>query len=778
MGAGPTDARAAELPTLDRVDLFADTSRRGIELCRVYGDRMDDWLAGLFDLAAHGASGVALLAVGGYGRREMSPQSDIDVLLLHTGVKDVAAVAERIWYPIWDEGLKLGHSVRTAREALALAADDLDTATSLVTIRHLAGDPTMTADLAERAIALWRKRATRWLLEISSRVRQRQEEAGEVAFLLEPDLKEGRGGLRDVHAIRWAELAQAVMLEGDDAVLARDHDVLLAARVELHRATGRPGNRLLLEEQDAVAEALGYEDADALMRAVSEAARSIAWTSDEVWERVESSIKGPRGWRMSRDRPLAQGVVLREGRVSITADADPDADVLLFLRVAVAAAEADSRIERATLDRLAAAAAAAPDLPTPWSDETRALFTRLLSAGRPAIDVIETLDQRGLFVRILPEWEPVRSRPQRNAFHRFTVDRHLCETAANASALVDRVERPDLLVVGALLHDIGKGYPGDHTEVGIVVVRSIGERMGYPDEDIAVLQDMVRHHLLLPDVATRRDLSDEGTVRFVAEQVGSLSLLRILGALTEADSLATGPAAWSSWKAELLAELGARAAHVLAGGQPADGAIGGGFPTPEQLARLAEGRRIIEGLDDQLMVVAPDRAGLFSRVAAALALNGLDVLSAAAHTDDAGMALESYRVESSLGSVIPWDRVIADVEKALDGRLALEARLRERARVYARHQPTLASPSEPKVTFDNVLSDSATVVEVRAPDEIGVLYRITRAVAELDLDIRSAKVQSIDLDVLDSFYVRDRDGHKVVDPDYLRELERSILAAL
>ncbi len=158
--------------------------------------------------------------------------------------------------------------------------------------------------------------------------------------------------------------------------------------------------------------------------------------------------------------------MLREGRVSITAEADPESDPLLFLRVAVAAAEADARIDRATLDRLAAGVAGAADLPMPWSDETRALFTRLLSAGRPAIDVIETLDQRGLFVRILPEWEPVRSRPQRNAFHRFTVDRHLCETAANASALVDRVERPDLLVVGALLHDIGKGYPGDHTEVG------------------------------------------------------------------------------------------------------------------------------------------------------------------------------------------------------------------------------------------------------------------------------------------------------------------------
>jgi [protein-PII] uridylyltransferase len=758
--------------TLSRSDLFDDPNLHGVELCRAYSGRMDDWLAALYERAAAGATGVALLAVGGYGRAELAPQSDIDVLLLHTGVKGIGAIAEAIWYPMWDEGLKLGHSVRTPKEALALAADDLDTATSLVTVRHLAGDASLSADLADRALALWRKRARRWLAEISMRVRTRQAEAGEVAFLLEPDLKEGRGGLRDVHAIRWAELAQAVMLEGDDATLEANNKVLLDARVELHRITTRPGDRLLLEEQDEVAIALGYPNADELMRAVSTAARSIAWTSDEVWERVDSSLSGPRGWRMARDQVLAPEVVLREGRVCLTAAADATTDPLLLLRVATAAAEADRRVERQTLDRLASTA---PDVPTPWSDEARGLFTRLLLAGRPAIHVVETLDQRDLFVRILPEWAPVRCKPQRNAFHRFTVDRHLCETAANASSLVDRVARPDLLVIGALLHDIGKGYPGDHTDVGIGVVRSIGERMGFALDDITVLQDMVRHHLLLPEVATRRDLSDEGTIRFVADRISTLDMLRLMGALVEADSLATGPAAWSTWKAELLAELASRVAHLLGGAGPGNAAAGT-FPTPEQLARLAEGRRIIEGLDDQLLVIAPDRPGVFSRVAAALALNGLDVLSAAARTEE-GMALETYRVESNFGPVIPWDRVIGDVEKALDGRLALDARLRERAHIYA-NRSRVGAPSPPMVTFDNELSDAATVVEVRAPDEVGVLYRITRAISDLDLDIRSAKVQTFDLDVLDAFYVQDRDGHKITDADYLRELERSILAAL
>jgi [protein-PII] uridylyltransferase len=760
---------------LDRRELFADDSRRGIDLCHAYSDRMDAWLGGLFAAAALGASGVSLLAVGGYGRRELAPESDLDLLLLHDGVRGVGTIAERIWYPVWDEGLKLGHAVRTVKEALGLAGDDLDTATSLVTVRHLAGDERLTEELSTRALALWRKRADRWMTEIDKRVRSRQAAAGEVAFLLEPDLKEGRGGLRDVHAVRWAELARPVMLAGDDASLSANHDLLLSARVELHRVTGRPGDRLLLEEQDAVAERLGYDDADELMRSISAAARAIAWTSDEVWDRVTSGLRGPAGWRAARDRELFPHVVLRDDRVWMTADAAPADDPLLLLRVALASATSGARVERATLDRLAQDA---PEVPAPWSDEARQLFSQLLMAGTPAIDVIESLDQRDLFVRILPEWAPVRCKPQRNAYHRFTVDRHLCEAAAIAATMVDRVERPDLLVIGTFLHDIGKGYPGDHTEVGIELVGQIGERMGFPPEDIAVLANMVRFHLLLPEVAVRRDLSDDGTIQRVADQVGSLATLRLLGALTEADSRATGPAAWSTWKAELVAELTARTASILAG-EESDAAVAApSFPTSQQLDRLEEGRRIIEGIDDQLLVIAPDRPGMFSRVAAVLALNGLDVLGASAYSNDDGMALESFRVESSFSPVIAWDRVIGDLEKALDGRLALDARLRERARVYARRPNVVGAPAPPRVLVDNDLSRVATVVEVRAPDEIGVLYRITRAIAELDLDIRSAKVQTVGLDVVDAFYVQDRNGFKITDPDYLNELERSILTAL
>jgi len=761
--------------TLDRASVLRDPSLAGVALCRAYSDLVDDWLSELFDLeVGPAATGVALVAVGGYGRAELSPGSDIDLLLLHAGRKDIADIAEHIWYPIWDQSLKLGHSVRTVKEALSLAADDLDTATSLLSARCVAGDDGLARELSVKALALWQKRAKRWLAELSRTVRERHERAGEVAFLLEPDLKDGRGGLRDAHAIRWAEAAQSVMLEGDDDALTEAYETILAARVELHRRTGRAGDRLLLEEQDEVSRALAYSDADEMMRCLAAAARSIAWTSDETWDRVESSLKGPFQRKLFRDRDLGPGVILREGVVRLTQDADPATDPLLVLRMAVGAAHNNGHIDRTSLERLALTA---PKLPDPWPDEARELFVQLFLAGRPAVHVIETLDQRGLWVRILPEWTSVRCKPQRNAYHTFTVDRHLCETAINASALVDRVDRPDLLITGALLHDIGKGYPGDHVEVGIDIIERMATRMGFDPADVAVLQDMVRYHLLLPDIATRRDLSDDGTITMVAGAVGSLGTLRLLDVLTEADSIATGPAGWNEWKAELVAELVSRAAHVLGGGAVEE-LTTEAFPNEAQLAKMAERRLVIEGLDDRLLVISPDRPGLFARAAGVLALNGLDVLEAAAHSSDDGMALEVFRVESGSGPVIAWDRVIADLEKALDGRLALNARLAERAERYPRRRVLPFEPAPPSVLVENDLSRSSTVIEVRAPDAIGVLYRITHALAECDLDIRTAKAQTLANEVVDSFYVRDRAGHKVTDEGYLVEIERALLHAL
>jgi len=717
------------------------------------------------------------VATGGYGRGELAPFSDLDVLLLHDAPKTVSAVAEKLWYPIWDaargaDKVKLGHAVRTVKEAKALATSDLDTATALLTCRHLAGDSALTADLIGIVAADWRSRRAHWLAQLAAGVAQRHEDAGEVAFLLEPNLKESSGGLRDIHALRWAEAAGALIAPADRASLTDAEDRLLDIRVALHRAAGRPGDVLLLQEQDSVAPLAGFADSNALMAAVSAAARRVVWIGDETWTRVNGLPP------VAADHALASGVLLRGGEVELDAAADPSSDPLLVLRVARTAAASGARISRATLERLESSA---PVLPSPWPAGAMEDLVGLLLAGRNAIPVFEALDQYNLLVRVLPEWEPVRYKPQRNAYHRFTVDRHLWEAAANAAELAHRVARPDLLVLGALLHDIGKGYPGDHTDVGVELVRSIGPRMGLVDSDLDAVVAMVQHHLLLPDVATRRDLSDDGTIHGVATAVGNAQTLDLLAALTEADSLATGPSAWGSWKRELVGVLVDRVSHVLGGGDVTE-VNWRLFPTSEVLELMGEGITAIRTTEDRVTVVAPDRPGLFSRVAGVLSLHGLDVLSAEAHSDDAvagrqAMAANEFRLVPPRDG-IKWDRVVSDLQRALDGQLAIEARLAERAKTYRRRKMLAATLSEPSVRIHNDASSNATVIEVRAPDKIGILHRIAKALGELGLDIRHAKIQTMGNEVVDTFYVRNADRLKVTDSFHLQEIHRALLHAI
>ena len=745
-------------------------------------------MTALFSAATNGLAveGLALVAVGGYGRRELCPGSDLDLILLHRGGRrdraDLARVAERLWYPIWDRGVKLGNAVRTVKEAVGLASSDLNTATSQLDTRLLVGDPALAGELSRRAADQWRATAARWLGALRESVAERHQRAGEVAFLLEPDLKEGRGGLRDVHALRWAEAARRILLEGDDDSLEAAHGTVLEVRVELQRRTGKGKDRLLLQEQDAVAEALADADADRLMARLSSAARTIAWTSDESWDRIGSSLRGPRGRVSAADRHVGPGLVLREGLVELAGGADPGGDPGLVLRAAAAAARANTSIGRRSLDRLATEA---PDeLAKTWDDAARADLVALLGAGPAAIPALEALDQKGLLVRLLPEWAAVRCRPQRNAYHRFTVDRHLCEAAAGAADHTDEVDRPDLLLVGTWLHDIGKGFVGergdDHTVAGEVVIEEIATRMGFPAGDVAVLVDMVRHHLLLPDVATRRDLQDPSTIASVAAQIGDRTLLALLHFLTVADSLATGPAAWSPWKAGLVSDLVSRVDGYLSG----DGAQSTtNFPGPEHRALLnrarAEGRPVVDAEGRRATVAAEDHPGLFCHVAGVLALHGLDVLEARAWSSDDGMAVEHFAVEPAFGKEADWRAVAADLVRAIEGEESLESRLGARARQYAGRAGVLsATPARTQVRVHDDASETATVVEVRAPDRIGTLYRITRALADLGLDIRSAKVATVGHEVVDAFYVVDSDGAKVTEESRVTTIEEALRLAL
>jgi [protein-PII] uridylyltransferase len=436
------------------------------------------------------------------------------------------------------------------------------------------------------------------------------------------------------------------------------------------------------------------------------------------------------------------------------------------------AAELDRPIAKGSLYRLADRMAPPSD---PWTPATRDALVALLALGAPAVDKIESLDQHGLLVRLIPEWAAVRNKPQRNAYHRFTVDRHLLEAASLAAGLTDTVDRPDLLLVGALLHDIGKGFPGDHTEVGMEVVQRLATRMGFAPEDVDVLVDLVRYHLLLPDTATRRDLDDPTTIDRVARAAGNRTTLHLLAALTEADSRATGPSAWGAWKAGLVADLVERADKVLQGEAAAP-------PPPDLL--VAAHRGLIDevratGLPSvslqppQVIVAAPDRLGLFSSVAGALALNGMDV-RAANVAGEAGVAVEVFTVEVARGTWPDTAKLRDDLAAVLTDRLALGEQLSERERIYPPRRRSAAHLPASDVSVDNDASETATVLEIRALDEIGLLHRITRALFEAGLDVVSARVSTIGEMVVDAFYVRESGGAKVVEPERLSAITAAV----
>ena len=777
MAAGP--AAPAGSRVLDRRRIIADRALVGAVFCRAYSRRVDEWLADVFGDAGGSGHGVSLVAVGGYGRSELSPESDLDLLLLYERGTDVSDMAGGLWYPIWNEGLKLGHAVRTVAETLQLAAEDLDTATALLSARHIAGDPALSERLAASAREQWSRRARKWLPRLVSDARWREFEHGAVAFQLQPDLKESTGGVRDVQALRFVALARPDLADPDGGMVREAYETLLAARVELHRATGNARNLLTLELQSDVAAALGHRSVEDFMTEVAAAGRTVGWVADETWARVEHWA-APRGLRRRRTAAttLEPGVLIHHdhNEVRLAPEVQLDGDPLRALRVVVAAASHGARIERDSLLRLGRDM---PPLGDPWPPGARELFVELLACGRNAIPIIEALDQAGAVVKILPEWETCRSRLQRNDYHRFTVDRHLCETAAQAADMIAGgevdVQRPDLLLVASLLHDIGKGYPGDHTEVGMELMDTIARRMGFGTDDTATLVRLVELHLLLPDVAIRRDINELGTVQRVAAQVRTVEMLQLLAALTEADAISTGPSVWTRWKADLVRGLVRRTGNYLRSGVL--GGRSGAFPTPEVIEAMRVGDEMLEVSERELLVVVPSAPTVLGAVAGAVSLNGLNVLSAAVHTAG-GMTALSVFVEPPAGVGLDWGPLLVDIRAALAGDLVPAGRLARWADAAARGGDPLAPEpvTDSYVKFDNEIS-SSTVIEVAAPDSLGLLYWITEALVRSGLHIEQARVQTLGDHVVDSFYVHDGTGGKITGGDRLESIATAVRRA-
>ncbi len=834
-----------------------------------------------------------MVAVGGYGRGELCPASDIDLLLLHDRLDtDVLEQAVRaLVYPLWDAGLEVGYAVRDRREAIS-AVDDLDTATAMLDLRTVAGEPTFVQLVRSEVMRRLRRRPHRFLAALRGADQGRRRRAGDAAEVLEPHLKDGAGGLRDVQSLRWAAGALVGTVGLDPLVpagylgapdrprLAAAEDRLLAVRVALHLAAvagARKPDVLRLDRHDEVATLLGYEDGaphdlapHRLLHDVYLAARTIDHVHRRAWALIDADVaRGRRRLGRPAQRQV-DGFDLVDGVLRIPADLPIDRPGLPA-QLLVALADTGAVLDRGSAARLrhysggdgvgprpavvsegvsgsggpghADAVGVAPGADDtamwPWTSGCRARLLSVLQRGRVALPALAELDEVGVWTAWLPEWAPLRGRAQRNPYHRYALDRHAWHAAAELGELVRReawaaetllaVKDREALFLGALLHDVGKALGEPHSETGVPLAAALARRMGASAATIERITRMVRLHLLLPDVAQKRDVTDPALVADVAGQVGDRSMLATLHLLAVADGRATGPTAWSAWTASLVESLVTKVNAVFDEIDP-DDAAGGAVETaraaqelapelgadaemvrthlsllprryaaavaPRAVVRhalMATGEpgptdvrtRVTPGEDDpeghlgldELDVVALDHPGWFAKVAGVVALHGGSIAGADAFTREDGLAIDTFKVappEGAGGSW--WARVEGDLDDVAAGRLAVRARVLRKARA---ERPRLAKVGqvETKVLVSDDHAGDATIVEVRAQDRLGMLYAIATALAELELDIVIARVQTIGHEVTDVFYLRDGDGGPLT-ADHASELELAVRAAI
>ena len=791
--------------------------------------------------------GWAVVAVGGYGRGELSPHSDVDLLVL-TRRRDAKAeeTARTLFYSLWDAGLELTPSVRTIAESLSLAARDLTVQTSSLTARFLAGEPELFDEYQRRILAEARRQSgIPFLRTLLADIRGRHRVHAEAAHGLEPDLKDGRGGLRDAHSLLWAglvigagglrDLVKLGYLAPDelDAVEAST-EAIMRARYHLHKVTGRRTDRLFFAHQSDVASRLGYVDVaggpgavEQFTRDLNTRAAAISWAADGFWERIEVDLLGSGRTRGGRQVAYFDQEVDGAGLA-------PDDALALFAEAARRGVCVSHRLVR----RIKSAITGIEPLAY-WSPGARESMFDALQSGATSDDLIEAMADSGLLGVYLPEWESIRFQTHRDVYHLHTVDRHLTLTVRNIGMLADgrcgenplaatvAAELPslDMLYLGGLIHDLGKGQSGDHSIIGSEIAARIAARAGLSSEATETLTFLVREHLLLVRTATRRDLDDEMVIQRVATLVQTPDRLRMLYLLTLADSLATGPGASTEWQAALVRELFFRVMGLLRGeGQQAEApqsvlsarqaelgqALAGEAENPaverflaampaayllaqpastvrEHFALLSQSddavrvaiRHLPGSSHDELTLIAVDRPGLLWRVCGVFALHGVNVLEARAYTSARGEVLDVFRLFDVFEGGISDEKrenIVRDLSLVLDGRLSLTYRLGRKLRHYraTRSEPAIQT----RVKVENNVSSEYTVVEIHARDRLGLLYAIARSMSELQLDIHLAKLMTRGPEAIDVFYVRNVHGRKVTDADHLCEMERALLYEL
>lgn len=519
-------------------------------------------------------SGAGLGVVGSVARYDAGPASDLDLVLIHDDKSlsedELADLAHRLWYPIWDAKIPLDHSVRSLEDCRDVASRDPVAAAGLLDLRPVAGDTELVEQAKSTILEDWRTTARKHLPDLLSGSRDRAQRFGELAFLSEPNLKESRGGLRDysnLTALTATWLADRPHGEVDEAA-----EYLMNVRDVLQVVSGGPQVVLGRHVARKVAAHMGFREPDDLLAALANIGRRIAYALD-ITERdarrvLERAERGSHIFQARRRNvapsyvPVAPGLIEVGSDLSLAPGVRPEGDALLPLRVGSVAAT----MGLSPSPRLLEALPKTPDLPDPWPPEALSLFLDLLRSSDHLFDVWEALDLDGAIVRWLPEWKGIRNRPHNSPVHRFTVDRHSVEAVIQAGPLTSSVEDPDLLLLSLLFHDLGKcsSYE-DHSVVGASFIPKIVARMGIEGQRAKDLKTLVRHHLLLAELATSEDPKAPETVAALLEPLDyRLDLLDTLRALTEADAIAAGPKAWNPWRQALIETLTLNARAELA----------------------------------------------------------------------------------------------------------------------------------------------------------------------------------------------------------------------
>lgn len=723
------------------------------------------WLERHFNSVCPDPSGIALIAVGGLGRSELTVGSDLDLLLLHgaKAAESSGKIAEKIWYPIWDSGVGLDHSVRTVDRTIEVAQLDLRVLFGLLDMRLIAGDHDLAMALNNKVLDLWRKTFLKKLPEIIEADQIRHETFGDLSHLQNPNLKESKGGLRDL--VTLSAIAKSWQVEVGLIDLQEEKYNLLQARSALHLITNRSVDLLSQDYQPEVAKKLGFASSDELLSRIYASGRKISFYYQNAIRNGMHLTKKTSFFssRLKTRRPVADGLVVADNQIQLAINHQPSH--ILLLRLALAAAEHNLVMNPNTLMLLRNS-----EPSFQWDDKKRELFIALLASGPGLIDTWEALDQSGVIELILPQWKPIRFAPQRNSVHQFTVDRHLIQTVVEASALTTSVARPDILLMAALLHDIGKGRLEDHSVLGAQLAAEITVDMGFSKLDREMIVLLVRHHLLLVDTATKRDLEDSSTVSQVTQFIKSQYMLNMLEQLTIADAKATSSIAASNWRLNLVSQLVNIVRKSLAGDH-----FESELKLVDQLELDKHGIGVsaqLREFDYQINTSVPDSPGLLAKISGLFAIHQILVRSAKTQTIS-GRAVSQWQVQPLYGEMPSIDFLRSELNRVITGNIDLEKILSERADSKLRTSKLTAPP---RVIYPEVESEF-TVIEVRAHDMPGLLYRIVNQISQQNLDIVAAIVSTMGATVDDIFYLRNPDGARL-SLSQQEQLSQAILAEL